>query len=56
MGTVQKIGLKTTRIKALQGEELVVSNKELTSARIQNFKKMQQRRIVFTLGITYDTS
>ncbi|HEY5713756.1 MAG TPA: mechanosensitive ion channel family protein [Candidatus Gracilibacteria bacterium] len=54
-GTVQKIGLKSTRIKTLQGEELVVSNQELTSARIQNFKKMEERRISFQLGIEYGT-
>lgn len=56
MGTVEKIGLKTTRIRTLQGEELVISNKELTSTRIQNFKKMEKRRVVFMLGVTYDTS
>ena len=56
MGTVEKIGIKTTRLKALQGEELVISNAELTSTRVQNFKKMQERRIVFQFGITYETS
>ena len=54
-GTVQKIGIKTTRIKTLQGEELVVSNTELTSTRVQNFKKMQERRISSQFGITYET-
>lgn len=54
-GIVQKIGIKTTRIKTLQGEELVVSNKELTNARIQNFKKLEERRVVLSLGVTYDT-
>ena len=54
-GTVEKIGIKTTRLKALQGEELVISNKELTSAQIQNFKKMKDRRISFSFGITYET-
>jgi small-conductance mechanosensitive channel len=54
-GTVERIGIKTTRIRTLQGEELVVSNTELTSARVQNFKKMEERRIVTTFGITYDT-
>ncbi len=54
-GTVEKIGLKTTRIKTLQGEELVVSNQELTSARIQNYRKMEKRRIVFNLGVVYNT-
>ncbi len=54
-GTVQKIGLKTTRIKTLQGEELVVSNKELTSIRVQNFKKMRNRRVNFSIGVEYST-
>lgn len=54
-GTVQKIGLKTTRIQTLQGEELVVSNQELTTTRVQNFKKMTERRINFSVGVTYDT-
>jgi small-conductance mechanosensitive channel len=55
MGTVEKIGIKTTRIRTLQGEELVVSNAELTTTRVQNYKKMQERRIVFQFGITYET-
>ncbi len=55
-GTVEKIGLKTTRIRTLLGEELVVSNKELTTARVQNFKKMEKRREAFSLGVTYETS
>jgi small-conductance mechanosensitive channel len=55
MGVVKKIGIKTTRIQALQGEEIVVSNKELTSTRIQNFKKMKQRRVVFSFGVVYET-
>jgi len=54
-GIVKKIGIKSTRITTLQGEELVISNKELTSTRIHNFKKMEKRRIVFNLGITYET-
>ncbi|MCD5381499.1 MAG: mechanosensitive ion channel family protein [Candidatus Pacebacteria bacterium] len=55
-GTVEKIGIKSTRIRTLQGEELVVSNAELTTARVQNFKKMQERRIVTKFGILYETS
>jgi len=54
-GTVEKIGIKTTRIRSLQGEEIVISNQELTSARIQNFKKMQKRRITFSIGVLYET-
>ena len=55
MGVVKQIGLKTTRIQALQGEEIVISNNELTSTRVRNFKKMQKRRIAFHFGVTYDT-
>jgi len=55
MGTVKKIGLKTTRIEALQGEEIVISNNELTSSRVRNFKKMKKRRIVFQIGVSYHT-
>lgn len=54
-GTVEKIGIKSTRIRTLQGEELVVSNAELTTVRVQNFKKMQERRISSQFGITYET-
>lgn len=54
-GTVKKIGLKTTRLEALSGEELIVSNAELTSTRIQNYKKMHRRRMVLNFGVTYDT-
>lgn len=56
MGTVEKIGIKTTRLRTLQGEELVVSNAELTTARVQNFKKMDERRIVTEFGVTYETA
>ncbi|MFH1375381.1 MAG: mechanosensitive ion channel family protein [Patescibacteria group bacterium] len=55
-GTIKKIGLKTTRITTLQGEELVVSNAELTSTRIKNFKRMKNRRISFPFGVVYGTS
>lgn len=55
-GTVEKIGIKSTRIRTLQGEELVVSNAELTTARVQNFKKMQKRRIATQFGVTYETA
>ncbi len=54
-GVVQKIGVKTTRIKALQGEEIVIANAELTNARVQNFKKLEERRVVAQLGVTYET-
>jgi len=55
-GVVKRIGLKTTRLQTLQGEELVISNKELTEARVQNYKKMKQRKINISLGVVYGTS
>lgn len=54
-GTVKKVGMKSTRIQTLQGEELIISNKELTTTRISNFKKMEKRRIVFNFGVEYGT-
>jgi len=54
-GTVERIGVKSTRIRTLQGEELVVSNAELTTARVQNFKKMEERRTTAQFGVTYET-
>lgn len=55
MGTVKHVGVKTTRIEALQGEEIVMANSDLTNSRIQNFGIMKRRRIVFEFGVTYDT-
>ncbi|WP_035463629.1 mechanosensitive ion channel family protein [Algoriphagus vanfongensis] len=54
-GIVDKIGIKTTRIKTLSGEQLVMANSDMTSSRIHNYKKMQRRRIVFSVGVTYET-
>jgi len=54
-GTVEHIGIKTTRIRALSGEQLVFSNTDLTSSRLHNFKKLQKRRITFQLGVIYET-
>jgi len=55
-GTVTKIGMKSTRVQLLQGEELVLANSELTKSSVRNFKKMRKRRISFSFGVTYDTS
>jgi small-conductance mechanosensitive channel len=55
MGTVKHIGIKSTRIESLWGEEIVVSNKDLTEARVKNYKRMENRRIVFEFGVTYQT-
>ncbi len=56
LGVVKRVGIKSTRIQALQGEEIVISNRELTSTRIQNYKRMEKRRIAFTFGVVYGTS
>jgi small-conductance mechanosensitive channel len=56
MGTVQQIGIKSTRLKTLQGQELVISNKELTETRVHNYRKMDRRRITFGFGVEYGTS
>ena len=55
MGNVEHIGVKTTRLRAIGGEQLIVSNADLTGSRIRNYKTMQQRRVSFTLAVTYDT-
>ena len=56
VGTVEYTGIKTTRLRSLTGEQLVFSNTDLTNSRIHNFKKMQERRIVFKLGVIYQTT
>lgn len=54
-GTVEQIGLKTTRIRSLSGEELVLANKDLLESRVQNFKRMLRRRVVQGFGVLYST-
>lgn len=55
-GTVEHVGIKTTRLISVSGEQLAFSNSDLTKSRIHNFKRMDRRRIVFSLGIIYNTS
>ncbi|PKO47656.1 MAG: mechanosensitive ion channel protein MscS [Betaproteobacteria bacterium HGW-Betaproteobacteria-22] len=55
MGVVEYVGIKTTRIRALSGEQLVFSNTDLTNSRVHNFKKMERRRVVFKLRLVYQT-
>lgn len=55
-GKVEAIGLKSTRIRSLNGEEIVLSNSELVKARIHNFASLKERRVLFSFGVTYDTS
>ncbi|MDR1996746.1 MAG: mechanosensitive ion channel family protein [Candidatus Margulisbacteria bacterium] len=54
-GTVESIGIKTTRLRSLDGEELVFSNTDLTGSRVRNYKRMNLRRVVFRLRIAYQT-
>ncbi|MFQ3663907.1 MAG: mechanosensitive ion channel family protein [Chloroflexaceae bacterium] len=56
MGTVEEIGLKTTRVRSISGEQLIFSNTDLLNSRIRNFGRMQERRVVFSLGVSYETS
>ena len=55
-GDVEHIGLKTTRLRSLSGEQLVLSNNDLLQSRIKNYKRMNTRRILFSLGVVYETS
>lgn len=55
MGTVESIGLKTTRVRSLSGEQIICSNSDLLGSRIRNFKRMSERRIQFCVGIAYET-
>lgn len=55
-GIIENIGIKTTRIKTLSGEQLIFANSDLTSSRIHNFKRMQRRRVLFKIGVTYQTT
>lgn len=54
-GTVENIGIRSTRLKTLSGEELIISNNDLLSSRVQNFQKMEERRVSFTLLVDYGT-
>jgi small-conductance mechanosensitive channel len=55
MGTVEYIGIKTTRVKSISGEQLILSNSDLTKSRVHNFKRMDRRRIQFNFGLVYQT-
>jgi small-conductance mechanosensitive channel len=54
-GSVEKVGLKTTRVRSLSGEQLVFGNAQLLGSQIRNYKRMQERRILFGIGVTYET-
>jgi len=54
-GTVEHIGIKSTRVRSLSGEQIIFGNSDLLSSRIRNYKRMDERRGVFSVGVTYDT-
>ena len=56
LGAVEHIGIKTTRIRSLSGEQIVFGNTDLTNSRVRNYKRMYKRRVTFKLGVTYDTT
>ncbi|MDE2314346.1 MAG: mechanosensitive ion channel family protein [Elusimicrobia bacterium] len=55
MGTVEHVGIKTTRLRSLGGEMLVMANSDLTKSRLHNYQQMTQRRVIFGFGVTYQT-
>ncbi len=56
LGTVEKIGLKSTRLRSISGEQLIFSNSDLLNSRVQNFKRLERRRVVITLAVLYQTT
>jgi small-conductance mechanosensitive channel len=55
LGTIQEIGIKNTRILSLSGEQIIIPNSQLTSGVVRNYKRMQERRVIYRIGITYQT-
>lgn len=54
-GSVEYLGIKTTRLRSLGGEQIIISNTDLVNSRVHNYKRMERRRVLFTLGVKYDT-
>ena len=55
-GTVERVGVRSTRLRSINGEAIVMSNSALTSSVVANYGEMQERRLIYRLGVTYDTS
>lgn len=55
MGSVEHVGLKTTRVRSLSGEQIIIPNSELLKGRIRNYKRMMERRVLFNFTVGYDT-
>jgi small-conductance mechanosensitive channel len=56
LGNIEHVGIKTTKLRSLSGEQLVFSNTDLTNSRLRNYKRMEKRRVVFKLGVIYQTA
>jgi small-conductance mechanosensitive channel len=56
LGSVEYIGVKTTRLRSLSGEQVILANSDLTNSRVRNYKRMKRRRILFQIGVTYETN
>jgi len=54
-GTVESVGLKTTRLRSATGEQIVISNGDLLKSRIRNLKRMTERQVTLTFGVVYGT-
>ena len=55
LGTVETIGIKSTRLRSLSGEQIVMPNSDLLSSRVRNYGRMMERRVLFATGVTYET-
>jgi small-conductance mechanosensitive channel len=56
LGTIESIGIKTTRIRSLGGEEIIFSNTDLVNSRLRNYKRMRKRRVLFKFAVIYQTT
>src|SRR5690606_27902298 len=56
MGTVEHIGVKSTRLRRLSGEQIILSNADILEGRVRNYGRMKERRVVFQINVTYDTA
>jgi small-conductance mechanosensitive channel len=54
-GTVEHIGIKSTRLRSISGEQIIIANADIIKARVRNFGRMGDRRAVFQFGVNYDT-
>lgn len=55
LGSVEHIGIKSTRLRSITGEQIIMSNMDLLKSRLRNYGRMKERRVLFTIGVTYDT-